>query len=877
MNNERKTRTLTRNNIFKGFLWQNYFVVGNACLQLISVAVLSRLLTPSDFGLMAIASIFVTLSSIVSQMGVGPAIVQRENLTERHVRVGFTLSLLLGMILTILLLSLSGVLAKAFHDMRLSIILIVVAFSFFFGGISSVSEGILTRELRFNFLVKIHLISFAFGNVFVSILLAWSGYGVLSLAIGVLIESVMRSILCYISTRHSLNLLLSLNEVKELVNFGAGFTIARLFNFGATHGDNFVIGLKASSDFLGFYNRAYQLMMVPVSYIGSTVEKLMFPIMSRLQNNHNQLKSVYLKGCSLLCIILAPISAIMFANSEDIVITLLGPQWGNSVVPLQILVTGVVFRTTYKMGDSLAKAVGAVYARSLREAVYFFCILCGVYFGVQYSLNCAALAVLIAIIINFVLTNFMSKKLLKLTYLEAFAPYLFGTVLFIITFYISSFFSIIFEPLSFRIVRLVLNISSCVAALLLVVLIFPFTLGKNNVEALLGLLTFIPTNLKNNGLFDFIRRRLLRPDNRKIVSVHGSYYGQNYGDILLISLYVGWLKKSDTNIEVNLPLANAENCNLIGADSNGFIKAIRSRCLVYAGGGYFGEPNKDIFKWSIRNYMRHIIIGHFFKWLRKPIAIIGVGVGPISNKLVRHSIISLCNYAEVLAVRDVESKEFLIQYGVNADKISVSADSALTIEIKDIPENALSFAESYFIDSDSFRLLGIHLSRSKLYSKKTEMLFEEIVNFCKTCSNVKVRLLVDGKSRRNKLLEQEIAARELADALGEQACIVDYKSHWELIAVLSKLDLTLTTKLHVGITSMAIGTPVISFPHHSKTLRLFAQLNEQNRCVPINVLQPGIVYSQLKRYLADTPPLVIPSNVLDDALKNKKMVLDFIK
>ncbi len=139
--------------------------------------------------------------------------------------------------------------------------------------------------------------------------------------------------------------------------------------------------------------------MLPVSYIGSTVEKLMFPIMSRLQNNDNQLRSVYLKGCSLLCIVLSPISAIMFVNSEDIVISLLGPQWGDTVVPLQILVTGVVFRTTYKMGDSLAKAVGAVYTRSLREAVYFFCILFGVYFGIQYGLKGAASAVLAAIII----------------------------------------------------------------------------------------------------------------------------------------------------------------------------------------------------------------------------------------------------------------------------------------------------------------------------------------------------------------------------------------------------------------------------------------------------------------------------------------------
>lgn len=363
----------------------------------------------------------------------------------------------------------------------------------------------------------------------------------------------------------------------------------------------------------------------------------------------------------------------------------------------------------------------------------------------------------------------------------------------------------------------------------------------------------------------------------KRVSVHGSYYGQNFGDILLVALYVKWIKSAQPKAEINLPLSCKSNFESIGAHNRGLLNALKSDCLIYTGGGYFGEPKNNILKWTFRNYFRHIVIGKIFQLMNKPVVIVGVGVGPLSNKFIRNSVTSLCKYATVLVVRDVQSKNFLMEYGVEEDKIKITADSALTVTKDDIPDSAYHYSNQLIKNKTKNKIIGLHLSHSKEYSLESKILFNEIIDFFKNFTEIELKLIVDGSSRHNHLLEQEMAAKEVLEALGSQAQIMKYKDHWNLIALLSKLDIVITTKLHVGITSIALEIPVISFPYHSKTQRLFYQLNQSERCMPVENLQRGQAHKQLEYFISNNLKSTVNQSVIDDANINKKIIQKLVR
>ena len=162
---------LTQSTLF-GLAWQYASVFSQALLQLIVLAVLARLLSPEDFGLLGAAMIFVGFAALISQLGVGPAIVQRSELTSIHIRVGFTLSILLSLALTLSLWVVTPFVAMFFHSDELRNVLPVISLNFFFAGFGVVATSVLRRNLQFDKLMRIDVASYLFGYALVGITLA---------------------------------------------------------------------------------------------------------------------------------------------------------------------------------------------------------------------------------------------------------------------------------------------------------------------------------------------------------------------------------------------------------------------------------------------------------------------------------------------------------------------------------------------------------------------------------------------------------------------------------------------------------------------------------------------------------------------------------
>jgi PST family polysaccharide transporter len=395
-----------------GLIWEYSSVLAQVVLQLLVLGILSRLLSPEDFGLIGIALIFVGFAALFSQLGVGPAIVQRSSLTLEHIRVGFTLSVSLSLVMLLILWFSAPLLAHFFQTNDLIHVLRGVSLSFPLTGLGVVSEALLRRNLQFRKVMQVNVLAYVFGYACIGILLAWFGWGVWALVGALLGQSLVKSVLLFMVHPHPKRPLLTRRESEDLLYFGGGFTLARVFNYGANEGDNFVIGRVLDPAALGVYTRAYRLMMMPATYLGQALARVLFPVMARIQDDAQRLTRTYLTGMAVTSLVAAPASVLMVAMAGEIVEVILGSQWSDTIIPFQILAFGVLPRMSYKMDDSLARALGVMYRRSIRDAIYAVAVVFGTWIGLNWGLAGAALGVLCAIVLNYALAIRMSLGLL---------------------------------------------------------------------------------------------------------------------------------------------------------------------------------------------------------------------------------------------------------------------------------------------------------------------------------------------------------------------------------------------------------------------------------------------------------------------------------
>ena len=387
-----------------GFTWLLSGSAVQAMMRVLFTAVLARLLTPADFGLLASAMIVIGFADLFSQMGIGPALVQTKELTEEKVSTAFTFSIGLGIGLVIFFLLINPLITLFFKMPSLLPILNVLVFLFPIRSFTQISFSLLQRKFEFKKLAGLDVISYTIGYGGVGISLAYIGYGVWALVYGVLAQSIIYSILLYWRKPHRLITGLNKNTLKELMAFGKGFTLANFFNYLAIKGDYLVVGKILGAESLGFYSRAYGLMNAPNNIVGKVINTVMFSNFSEIQGDREQLTKTIANSFELLFLFIIPVSGMSWLLAPEIVHVLLGEKWGAVILPFRILTIGMVFRLGYKVGGSFLRGVGRVNMHARIQFIYLFFVLIGSILGSNlYGIIGVAIAIDIALFINFVL------------------------------------------------------------------------------------------------------------------------------------------------------------------------------------------------------------------------------------------------------------------------------------------------------------------------------------------------------------------------------------------------------------------------------------------------------------------------------------------
>lgn len=406
---------LTRRAI-AGMFWTLSGTGLQGLVQLLVLMVLGRLLTPSEFGIMGAATVVIALSQIVSQIGVGPAIIQRRELDPLHIRVAATLSFLLGSLLGAIVFFGAPIIARFYRIPEVEPVLRVVAFLFPLDGLNTVSKALLTRRLQFRVYVALDVGSYLVGYALVGVTLAWHGAGVWSLAIANLCQVALRMLAMYTAARHSLRPSFNLRASRELLSYGFGHSLGQIGAVISQQGDNFCVGRLLGSAALGLYGRAYSLMVMPATAFGRIVMRVLFPLLSQLQDERDRLGNAYERGLAIVALVSLPVSTFLWVLAPEFINVVLGPRWTGVVMPFRMFSISLLFRMSSRISDECSKAAGQVYGRAVLIWSYAALVVIGAIVGQRWGIGAVAIGVSFAMAFNWLSMAWLTRTVTGVTW-----------------------------------------------------------------------------------------------------------------------------------------------------------------------------------------------------------------------------------------------------------------------------------------------------------------------------------------------------------------------------------------------------------------------------------------------------------------------------
>lgn len=400
--------------VLGGIAWTLSGTLAQAVLQLLSIMVLARLLTPEIFGLVAAALVVIKIAQFFTNLGLSGAIIQRPELEDRHIETAFAVLIWFGLLMWLLVELAAPWIAKFYRNDDIERIVRLLAFALLFSNAMEVANGLMRRDLEFKLVAFFQVIAFAVGYGLVGIGLALLDFGVWALASAHVAQTFTNMVLMLRHRPHPKTLIIRWTPLKELLRFGTGMMAWRTASNVALEADNLVVGRFLGAAELGFYSRAYWLAATPAVLVGRGVAGVLFSSLARLQHDQKRLAEAYRRGVTVNNLIAVPASVGIAILAPELVAVVLGPQWGPSVPPLQILALGLLFRMSVRVSDSLTGAAGAVYRTATIQWIYAASVALGAYLGQFWGVEGVAFGILGALVLNYALMTGLALRITAL-------------------------------------------------------------------------------------------------------------------------------------------------------------------------------------------------------------------------------------------------------------------------------------------------------------------------------------------------------------------------------------------------------------------------------------------------------------------------------
>lgn len=354
-----------------GLRWSGISIAVFMLLQLGYQAVISRLLSPAAFGLMAVATLATQFGKTFADMGLGQALIQKLDATEEDVRAVFTSSLLLGLISFAGLWMAAPLIADLLNAPDAVWVLRATGLVLVATTAGIASESVLRRQLRFRELAVREVGAYAFGFLVVGIGSALAGAGVWSLVAARVSAAFTGAALAYAAARHSLRPLLAWRRLRPLYSFGGRSSFSSVVSYFSQNLDTMAVSRYTNSSLLGQYSKAFMLTSYPTQLLVRSMSRVLLPGFSQIQTDRERVGRAYLDSYAISVVFLLAVCASMAVSSRELVLVLFGPQWETAAAVFPILMlaaalrvisqlTGVVFAALGELNKKIAAELASI-------------------------------------------------------------------------------------------------------------------------------------------------------------------------------------------------------------------------------------------------------------------------------------------------------------------------------------------------------------------------------------------------------------------------------------------------------------------------------------------------------------------------------------
>lgn len=345
--------------VFKGVKWTGLASLIGVLYQLIQTAILARILTASDFGIMGLALVVIGFSQLFLDAGFSAVIIQKQDISQEQLSSLFWLSIFIGIFFFVLLIIVAPALADFYKEPRLSLVIRIIAAGFLFIPVESLYLSLIQKNLEFKKIAQRDFLARTL-SFLAGVWSAYNGWGVFSL---VLLHMTGIIISCFFIFKMGAKYfkpsrIFKLQSIRPFFSFGFYVMGDNLINFVNRQVDVLMVGNFLGIQSLGLYNQGKNFTMRPYMVINPILTQVNFPLLSKYKEDVNLMRSLYLNTVRYLSLINFPIYIFLSVFAEEIVLVLFGDKWTGAIPVVQVLSLYILTRSIINPMGSLLMAAG---------------------------------------------------------------------------------------------------------------------------------------------------------------------------------------------------------------------------------------------------------------------------------------------------------------------------------------------------------------------------------------------------------------------------------------------------------------------------------------------------------------------------------------
>lgn len=370
-------------------------------IQLIINAILARYISPKEFGIVAVITVFTTFFSIFSDMGISTGIIQYKSLQKKDYENIFSCTIYLGLFLAVIFFLFSFFIAKIYENSIYINLGFILSFSLWLNTVNAVPQGLLSKEQNFK-LIGLRTITVSVVCGIITVFLAINGFSYYAVVINSVLNSLLIFLWNYRCNQIKFHFIIDLSSMKIIFSFSFFQFLFNFVNYFSRNLDNLLVGRIMGEEQLGLYDKSYKLTIYSLSVIPGIVNPVLHPVLSNFQNNKKEMYKQYLNVVRILTLLGSFIQSFFFFAAEEIIYIMYGSQWIQSVTSFKFLALSLFSQFACTTSGAIFQSLGKTNVMFLQclstTSISVIFTFIGIFFG---SIEATALFVMIAFNLHF--------------------------------------------------------------------------------------------------------------------------------------------------------------------------------------------------------------------------------------------------------------------------------------------------------------------------------------------------------------------------------------------------------------------------------------------------------------------------------------------